>query len=98
MIPMHGEPSGHPAQEQDPEEDKGSDVQQGVVPVQQPVLWISGDDEKLKRKQRNISTESHILQIITENLFSRILQMWQLLSFLDTMSPTLLLCIACRVK
>ena len=53
MIPMHGEPSGHPSQEQDAKQKKGADVQQCVVPVQQPVLRISGDDEQLKGKQQN---------------------------------------------
>ena len=51
MITMQGQPSGHPAQEQDSKKDEGAHVQEGVVAVQQPVLRIAGDDEKLKQKK-----------------------------------------------
>ena len=35
----------------------------------------------------HIETESHIFHILLKALFSLILQRWQLLSFLDTLSP-----------
>jgi hypothetical protein len=54
MIAMNGQPSGHPAQEQNSKGDKGGYIQQGVVAVQQTILWITRNDEKLKRREKNL--------------------------------------------
>ena len=46
---MEGEPSGHPAEKQDAEEDEGGLVEEGIFAVRQAGLWDSGDDEKLQQ-------------------------------------------------
>ena len=41
----------------------------------------------LRKSRNNIQTESHIFTFSLKSLFSLILQVWQLLSLLDTLSP-----------
>ena len=47
VVSVQGEPSGHPAEKKDAEEDEGGHVEEGVVAVRQAGLWDTGDDEKL---------------------------------------------------
>jgi hypothetical protein len=44
------QPPGHPAEQQNPEEDESGHVQQRVVSVHQPLLRNCGNDEKLKKR------------------------------------------------
>ena len=47
LIPVDGEPPCHPAEQQDPEEEEGSHVEQRVALVAQRGLRLPGDDEEL---------------------------------------------------
>ena len=48
VVPVEGEPPGHPAQQQDPEEEEGGHVEEGVDPIDDALLRSPVDDEQLK--------------------------------------------------
>ena len=45
---MEGQPSRHPSQQEDPEEEEGGHVEEGVDAIDDALLWNPADDEQLK--------------------------------------------------
>ena len=52
-VPVHGQPAGHPAEEENAEEEEGGDVEQRVCAIPLRALRLPGDDEELPGVQEH---------------------------------------------
>ena len=69
-VPVDGEPAGHPAEKEDPKEEKGGNVKKRVCAISWRAFRLPGDDEELPGVQKHWVHLNHEAETAVSNILS----------------------------